>query len=149
MTYWDTSCVLKLYVAESDSGQWQSLAEKQRDPLAASALIEVELAFAFRQQEARGDVVAGGAAQLIKAFRRDVTAGRFHLVPVGTDVIGRAVEIAALCHAARPAASLRTLDGLHLATSALLKCTTIATTDQRLQAVAAILKLRIIRPPAD
>ena len=148
MIYWDTSCVLKLYTAESDSGIWQDLAITTGDPLTASALIEAELAFAFFRKECQGDLVADGAGKLIKAFRRDVSAGRFHLFPVGADVIARATDLAVTCHRARPAAPLRTLDGLHLATAALLKCTAIATTDHRLQSAAAILKIHVIRPTA-
>ncbi|MDA0577079.1 MAG: type II toxin-antitoxin system VapC family toxin [Verrucomicrobia bacterium] len=149
MIYWDTSCVLKLYTAESDSSIWQDLAINAGEPLTASALIEAELAFAFFQKEARGDLVAGGAGKLIKAFRRDVTTGRVHLCPVGADVITRAADIAAACHRTRPITALRTLDGLHLATAALLHCTAIATTDHRLQTAAAILKMRVIGPSPD
>lgn len=146
MIYWDTSCILKLYTAESDSSQWQKVAVGQDDELVSSALLETEMAYAFEQKEQRGDIKPGGAQALIRLFRRDMKEGRFVLYPVGRDVLSTAATIASSCYHARPPIPLRTLDGLHLATALLLKCRAIATADSRMKAAAALLKLPVIYP---
>jgi len=47
--YWDTSCVIKLYTAESDSRQWQETALDVDEEIVSSVLLETELAYAFEQ----------------------------------------------------------------------------------------------------
>lgn len=144
MIYWDTSCVLKLYAAESDSLSWQGQALAAEDELVASALVGTELAYALEQKELRGEVRPGGAQALLDVFRRDVQAGRFALYPVGTDVMRVAVDIAAACYHAAEPVPVRALDGLHLATARLLKCRALATTDRRMCAAAVLLRLPLL-----
>jgi predicted nucleic acid-binding protein len=144
LVYWDTSCVLKLYVSESDSDVWTRLAVSGDEDFAASALIEAELACALQHKEARGEVVPGGAAKLLGAFRRDVRAGRFTLYPVGSDVIAQAVSLSRQCYEHVPAIPVRALDALHLATSLLLKCTRVATTDERMRRAAGVLGTELL-----
>ena len=144
MIYWDTSCVIKLYTEESDSTLWQRLAVEEPGERVSSALLEVELAFALRQKELRGDVAPGGATALLRFFRHDVKVGRFTLLPLGADVIRRAAALAEEVIASRPARSLRTLDGLHLATAAILRCNGIATADARMKAGAQVLGIPVI-----
>ena len=148
MIYWDTSCVIKLYTAESDSSVWQRLAVDVPGDRASSALLEAELAFALRQKELRGEVVPGGAAALLRIFRNDVTAGRFVLFPLGADVIRRAAALADEAAALRPPCPLRTLDGLHLATAVILRCNRIATTDTRMKAGAQLLGIPVVSTEA-
>jgi predicted nucleic acid-binding protein len=142
---WDTSCVLKLYTAESDSLAWQNQALVTDDDFVASALLETEMAYALAQKELRGEVKPGGAQALLRLFGRDVQAGRFALYPVGADIMLAAVDIAAKCYRAERPIPLRTLDGLHLATAKVLKCRALATVDQRMQAAAALLHLPLFR----
>lgn len=144
MIYWDTSCVLKLYTEESDSVQWESVALTVDDDFAASALIDTELACAFEQKEFRGDIKPGAGKALLSAFRKDVRGGRFALYPVGTDVINRAAEIAAMCRRASEPFVLRALDALHLATAEVLKCRAIASADRRMRAGAALLSMDLL-----
>lgn len=144
MIYWDTSCVLKLYAAETDSSKWQALALSAEDDLAASALLETEMAFALEQKELRGELCKGGAKALFCAFRRDVRARRFVLYPVGEDVLSTAADLAKRCYHAAPPVMLRTLDGLHMATAHLAKCRSLATTDQRMREAASLLKIPLI-----
>lgn len=144
MIYWDTSCVLKLYVAESDSYLWQEHAVRSEDKFAASALLDTELTYALEQKEARGEIRSGAARALLKMFRRDVSAGRFVLYPVGSDILARAADIAHDCYHGRKPIHLRTLDGIHLATATRLKCSFMATTDERMRRGAALLKLRVL-----
>ncbi len=136
MIYWDTSCVLKLYVAESDSEQWERHAVTLNERFACSALLEAEIACALHNKESRGELISGGADALIAAFHEDRGAGRFALFPVGEDVLKQAGVIAATCNRNPQPIQLRTLDAIHLATAILLKCKRIATADQRMLAAA-------------
>ena len=144
MIYWDTSCAIKLYTEESDSALWQSIAVNSLTDRVSSALLEVELAFALTQKELRGEVAPGGANALLRIFRHDIKVGRFLLFPLGSDVIRRATVLAGEAAACRPACSLRTLDGLHLATAAILRCKGIATTDVRMKAGAHLLGFPVV-----
>ncbi|MBU0677360.1 MAG: PIN domain-containing protein [Verrucomicrobia bacterium] len=56
-------------------------------------------------------------------------------------MIAGSVELAEVCCRASPMISLRTLDGLHLATARLLKCKAIATTDHRIRTAAEAIGL--------
>lgn len=71
MIYWDTSCVLMLYVAEPDSRHWEHMAITSEDQFATSALFKAELACALHRMEQRHDVIAGGADVLLSAFDED------------------------------------------------------------------------------
>ncbi|MDA0322637.1 MAG: type II toxin-antitoxin system VapC family toxin [Verrucomicrobia bacterium] len=142
MTYWDTSCVLKLYVEESDSARWQDRALEEDSPLLSSALITAELAYALERKEARGEIRPGAARILNARFQRDVARGRLRLIPVGSDVIDESTRIATLCYRAKESVALRTLDGLHLSTAQLLRCGEIASADQRMRAGASLLGIR-------
>jgi predicted nucleic acid-binding protein len=130
--YWDTSCVLKLYTAESDSLKWQRTILATPLESVSSALLETELGIAFEQKELRGELIPGSARKLWTMFQKDLKDGQFRLFPVGSDVLKQAVEIASHCIRAKPAIPLRTLDAIHLSTAMLLKCSHMATTDQRM-----------------
>ena len=144
MIYWDTSCVVKLYTHESDSGLWEKLAISAEDGLVASALLRVELAYAFEQKEARGDLSPAASQALLALFDHDVAKGRIQLIPIGSDVLQAACRIAVACYHDEDSVPLRTLDGIHLATATLLKCRRIATADVRMKAASAILGLCLV-----
>jgi predicted nucleic acid-binding protein len=139
MIYWDTSCVLKLYCAESDSFAWEKLAVDHAQSLISSALLEAELAFALYRKEAQGELARGGAKHLLRQFRSDTESGRIALFPVGSDVIEESADLARTFLGRKSSVALRTLDGLHLATARLLKCDSLATTDARMREAASAL----------
>jgi predicted nucleic acid-binding protein len=143
--YWDTSCVIKLYVTESDSQVWQDLLAGADEGPLSSALLSAELGFALVNKEARGELRAGGARKIQEQFARDVQKGRFRLVPVGSDVLERAVQMAADCLRSSRPIPLRTLDGLHLATASLMRCSTIATADELMRLAAKHIGLRLLK----
>lgn len=145
MIYWDTSCVLKLYVSESDSSHWERQATTLDGPFVSSAIIEAELACALVRKELQADLVPGGAQKLLEVFRQDVRAGRFQLFPVGSDVLASVHGLASLCSTHPPPIFLRTLDAIHLATATLLKCRQVATADDRMRLAAARLELDVVR----
>jgi predicted nucleic acid-binding protein len=143
MIYWDTSSILKLYAEEHDSVHWQAIALSQRPPLCTSSLARVEMAFALRQKERRGELAVGAAAALQKIFESDVTIGRFLAVPMGRDVLHSCLELSANEVFLGKRILLRTLDALHLATARVMGCRSIATADLRLAEASLIVGLKI------
>jgi len=138
-TYWDTSCLLKLYCRESDSEQYVREIDTARLPPRSSVLVRVELYYAFQQKAARDEIGGRSAEQLFDDFHSDVEQGRIQLLPFGEDVAFEARKIAQQCYASSPPVFLRSLDGIHLATAMISKCRRILSTDNRMISAAALL----------
>ena len=137
MNYWDTSCLLKLYVREEYSGLYLDLVRQQATPIFTSVLAETEFAFAVSRKEADGSLLPGAATDLAGAFRRSVSDGCIRLVPLHQAIRESASELARrflITHT--PSLTLRTLDGIHLATAISLHATHLLTADRRLAAAA-------------
>lgn len=146
MIYWDTSCVVKLYVAEDDSAEYLELAGRSDRALVSSGALQVEMYYALRQKELRGEIRSGGSDPLFRKFRADVGKGRLLLLPFGTDVAEQAVDAARRCHDRGPPVPLRSMDGVHLATALVAGIKYIATADERMRAAADLLGLSVITP---
>ncbi len=144
MIYWDTSCLLKLYVTESDSLLWQERAVTNGESLLTSNLSVAELGFALAHKEAQGGLKKGGATKLCAQFKRDVEKGRFKLVPIESHILDRAVLLAVECLQASPAIHLRTLDGIYLSTAVLMRCSSLATADERMSRAARVMGLGLL-----
>lgn len=138
-TYWDTSCLLKLYCRESDSDAYVREISTARLPPRASVMVRVELHHAFQQKAARDETGGRSPDQLFDDFHADVERGRIQLLPFGDDVATEARNIARQCYAGSPPILLRSLDGIHLATAMLAGCHLILSTDKRMNAAAALL----------
>ncbi len=137
MNYWDTSCLLKLYVPESDSPVYLALLRQQMAPVFTSALAEVEFAFALTRKEADGYLKKGAAAELVQLLRNHAAQGQIRFVPISATVRDLAVSLAHRCLVdKKPSLSLRTLDGIHLATAFSLRATHLLTADIRLRDAA-------------
>lgn len=137
MNYWDTSCLLKLYVREAGSDMYLDILRQQPTPIYASVLAETEFAFAVARKEADGTLIPGAAANLVRSFRQNSSDGCVRLIPIQQAIRDSAAELARRFLIARtPAIPLRTLDGIHLATALSLQATRLLTTDRRLAAAA-------------
>lgn len=139
--YWDTSCVLALYVPEAISEQVAKLAAGENKALISSTILEYEMTFALCAKEARGEISAGTAMMLLAKFQSDLQRGRFLLAPLGNDVKTRASQLAAAALQSNPVSFLRTLDGIHLATAFQLDSREIITADKRMADAAILLGL--------
>ncbi len=64
MIYWDTSCVLKLYTPEDDSGVYLGMADRSSEPLFSSEVLDTELFYALCQKENRGEIKPGWAERI-------------------------------------------------------------------------------------
>jgi predicted nucleic acid-binding protein len=141
--YWDTSCVIKLYCRESDSNRYLDEVAAATEPLKSSTLLEAELYYAFQQKCLRRETDGATPDDLFEKFLSDVRCGRIQLFPLGADVIDESRNVARICFASQPVVSLRTLDGLHLATARLLNCGRIFTTDDRMTSAAKVVGLGV------
>lgn len=138
-SYWDTSCVVKLYCRESDSDLFLEALANETEPLRSSSLLEAELFFALQQKWARGETGSRSPESLFEEFLEDVERGRILLYPLGGDVIEDSRRVARICFNHQPSVPLRTLAGLHLATARLALCERVLSTDLRMKNAAALL----------
>lgn len=141
--YWDTSCILALYVTEALSRQIAALASKEKQALTSSAILEYEMTFALHAKEAKGEVPPDSAARALAKFQSDLQKGRFLLAPLGQDIKIRAAEAACATLRNDPPLFLRTLDGIHIATALQLQSVELITADKRMAAAARVLGISV------
>jgi predicted nucleic acid-binding protein len=144
--YWDTSALLKLYAPEPDSSDYRRLLIEQPEDVAISFLHRVELYFAFRGKESRGEIVGGSAKLLFQQFEQHVTTGRFFVIPWGEDVALEARRLLDTSLSATPAAMLRSLDGLHLGALLAAKIQCVVTADVKMRDAARIAGIAVREP---
>lgn len=143
-TYWDTSCVLKLYCPEPDSDRYLDFLAADAAPPVSSVLTKSEFIFALQQKAMRKELGPAEATRLQNRFLADLDSGHLALMPFGSDVQSEATRIARICYRRKPPIPLRTLDGLHLATAVLAKCRILVTADERMGQAARILNFDLV-----
>ncbi|HOW67344.1 MAG TPA: type II toxin-antitoxin system VapC family toxin [Candidatus Paceibacterota bacterium] len=142
MAYWDTSCVLKLYVAEVDSSAYLARAIASPGPLFSSTLLNTELHYGLRRKEMAGDIKPNAADALFKAFEEDSQQGRFVLIPLSDGIQEAARAALKMCLMQSTPIMLRSLDGIHLASALASSQREIVTADQRMLQAALVLGLQ-------
>ena len=142
--YWDTSCVLKLYTAEQDSGRVLALMELSPKPILVSALVRAELVYAFLRKERVGQIRPGASAPLLERLEMDEANGKFRFIALGREVLKRSEQVGRNCLRGGRSILLRTLDGLHIGTAIHCGCKTIVTTDERMRAGAKKMGLKVL-----
>ena len=95
--YWDTSCVLKLYTAEQDSGRVLALMELSPKPILVSALVRAELVYAFLRKERVGQIRPGASAPLLERLEMDEANGKFRFIALGREVLKRSEQVGRNC----------------------------------------------------
>ena len=136
MQYWDTSALLKLYVAEPDSSDFLQLLSDTGAPILTSAVTAIELQCALYRKELAGDLKEGGAHHAFQKFQADVTKGRIVNVPAGDDVSAASGEIIRSAFGGRRPVMVRSLDVIHLASAVVGGSETLVATDLRLREAA-------------
>jgi uncharacterized protein len=144
--YWDTSALLKLYAPEPDSSDYLRLLIQQPEDVAISFLHRVELYFAFRGKECRGEIAAGSAKDLFQRFEQHVATGRYFVIPWGDDVASEARRLLDTSSSATPAAMLRSLDGLHLGALRAAKIQLVVTADATMRDAARAASIAVKEP---
>jgi len=143
--YWDTSALLKCYAPEPDSGAYRSLL-CDRPRVVICFMHRIEMAYALRQKESRGEILAAAAHHLTALFDRDSDDGRFVVLPWGPDLVKAAREVLEQSSSGQESVPLRTLDGIHLAAARAAGLPGIVSTDKRMRAAAAALGFDIVDP---
>jgi predicted nucleic acid-binding protein len=144
MSYWDTSCLAKLYAREADSARFRSYLASGAT-VVTSEIARMELWVALRRKEAAGDIVS--AREALRAYDRHVAEGRIAVETIDRGVATEFESIIEKCYGQMVAVPLRTLDAIHLASATLSGEAEIVATDRRLRAAASLLGFRLY-PPA-
>jgi predicted nucleic acid-binding protein len=106
----------------------------------------IELAYALRQKESRGELLPTAARRLTALFDRDADEGRFVVLPWGPDLVKAARDILEHASSGQESVPIRTLDGIHLAAARAAGLPGIVTTDKRMRAAAAAIGLDLVDP---
>lgn len=141
MQFWDTSTLLKLYVAEPDSSQFVAHADPAG--IAASELCRCELLRALARKESEGFVSPNGAEAIFNRFLSHVSARRIRLWPLDSHVENRFQRIVLHLHRQSPPLVIRTFDAIHLATALEHGATEFVVTDKRLRDAATAVNLTV------
>jgi uncharacterized protein len=129
--YCDTSAVLKLYLPEPGSAEFNKIMEG-RDDVFVSDLVVTEIVSAVARRLYQGSLSRETARRLQHAIVGRLDEGVYHRVELTRDVHRRA-EHYLLTLQATP---LRAADALHLALATSARAASLATFDARLGAAA-------------
>lgn len=143
MSYWDTSALVKLWVAEVDSAQFQQIAQGAERILTAS-IARFEARVVFRRREAEGALPAGEAAALSREMDEDIAGSRIGVQSVDAAVEREFWNLLDKCFSERPPVFVRTNDVLHIASALVAGETQFVTADSRQRAAAALLGFTIL-----
>lgn len=142
MSYWDTSALVKLSVAEADSAQFQQLAGGAARIVIAS-IARLEARTVFRRREAEWALPAGEAAALSADLERDVADGRVVIQATDVDVERNFAKVLEKCFSQTPPVFIRTNDALHLASAITAGEGDFVTADIRQRAAAQLMGLTV------
>jgi predicted nucleic acid-binding protein len=143
MSYWDSSALVKLYVKEADSPQFEALALV--DPLVTGTVGLHEARVMFRRREAEGVIPPGQGAALFAELSADVAAGEIREQRETDLVRVKFGEVLEACFSQTPPAFIRTNDALHIASSLVAGEGAFVTADAR-QRAAAVLMNHVVPP---
>lgn len=144
MNYWDTSALLKLYVAERDSPYFVRFLATAGERIFTSVIGATEMLCALYRKEQAGDLHLGGAQALLREFSADVNSGKIVTIPYGEDVVAEAEKLVRLVFGQHPLVMLRSLDAIHVASALAGKAKVVVSTDARLRHVASLLPLKVL-----
>jgi len=144
MDYWDTSALVKLYVAEADSAYFLQLLTTKDEPIASSAIAAAEVLCVLFRKEQAGALRRGGGRRIYSKFKSDVSAGRILTIPYSHDVEAEVEKVASRVFTRKGVVLIRSLDLIHVATALSGGARDLVTTDVRLREVSKIVGLNVI-----
>src|SRR5882724_8343111 len=136
--YLDTSIIVKLLVSEPDSEFFIRSLEGQR--LTTSELAQTEVFSALLARERAGKIAVADRRLAWREFQARIANAEIKIEPLNSIVLRKAGHCLEHCH---PAAPLRTLDAIHLATADLCQDFPLATTDARLANAARAMHIPV------
>lgn len=146
MSYWDTSCLIKLYTPEPDSGLFQNRLAAGGSCVTCD-ITPLEFWATVRRKESEGVLALGGARKVQSALEEDIDAGLVSMKACDALVRAEFALVVDRCHALQPPVFIRTNDALHLAAAKCTGETEIVATDRRLREAALALGFSVF-PPA-
>src|SRR6266850_4100380 len=141
MVFWDTSALLKLYVAEPDSSVFATLARRE-EPLAISAWTTHEILCGLHRKELLHGLKAGGAEAIYQRILRQIAAGALHVTAYTTAAAQRTGDVIRACYGAHTPVPIRSLDALQLGSALVAGAIELVSADARMRAGAKIFDLR-------
>ena len=145
MSYWDTSCLVKLYTPEPDSETFRDLLA-QGGACVTCDVTSLEFWATVRRKEAEGILAPGEALKVQTALESDLADGSILIKPCDSAVHFRFYQIVDQCHSFIPPIFIRTNDALHLAAAGCAGETEIVATDKRLRQATLALGHTIFPP---
>ena len=136
--YCDTSALLKLYLPEPGSDEFNEIVEG-RDDLLVSDLAVTEIVSATARRLRQGSLTREAARRLQHAVLGRLDEGVYHRVELTRDVHRRAEHFLMTLHAT----PLRAADALHLALATSARASSLASFDARLTVAARAIGLAV------
>ncbi len=136
--YVDTSALIKRYLEETGSDEFEAFCELPGVRRLVSQLGSSELTSALQRRVRLGLLTSGQAVRARHRFLVDVAANGWTMLDFDGGVFGRAEDL--MLNLGAP---LTTLDALHLASAMLNGASEFATADRQLATAARKAKLRV------
>ena len=143
MSYWDTACLVKLYIEEPDSAVFEEFAVGADQGATTGDFARLEFITTARRKEAQGEIAAGWAEQHISLFDEAIQVGSCRLIPVDDSVRVEFENVVKRCFSQTPPIFIRTFDALHIAAAMVSGEKEIVATDRRLRDAATLLGFQL------
>lgn len=146
MSYWDTSCLVKLYTPESDSSAFASYLASHPACVTADLSL-LEFWATVSRKEAEG-TLAQDEAQIVQcALEADASSGTISIVEIDHRVRIEYKAIVRTCLSQKPPIYIRTNDAQHLAAAKCAGESEIVATDKKLRDAALLLGFTVFPSP--
>ncbi len=111
-----------------------------------SEIARLELHATLQRKEAAREIQMGGGRRALACYDADVENGLILVKAIDTEVRRRFDDLIEGCYGRTPPVSLRTLDGIHIATASVAVESMVVATDRRLRDAAASLGFAVYPP---
>ncbi len=118
MAHWDTSALLKLSLAETDSATFVTLASAPTPPV-TSFIARHEARAAYLRREGEGALPADEADELYRDLLTDIASGDIVETPLTSELETEYGNVLRECLLNTPPVFIRTNDAMHLASARL------------------------------
>lgn len=143
MAHWDTSGLLKLFLAEPDATTFAALAAAG-GPVMTAFIARHEVRAAFLRREGEGALPVGEADELYQDLLSDFANGDVTELPLSQALESEYEKVLRQCLLHTPPVFVRTNDALHLASARLAGEREFVSADSRQRAAATHLGFMVL-----